>query len=133
MVVLQGLVAFVQLSVARQALLPIIPFAGAVLLMGLYILFFLTLTLMLGVVFDSRGAAMGIPLALIVGYTFLNKLGNVVFLPYQLIYPTGNDPALAMMLVNQQPLPTIVPIVATIVWIVLFVVVALWRFERIEF
>ncbi len=134
MVVLQGAAAFVQISAAKQALLPVIPFAGAVLLMGLYIVFFLTLTLMLGVLFDNRGAAIGIPLALNFGFQFLAGLGLAQFLPYWLIAPAGgSDASLAVMLANQQPLPTILPIVSTIVWIVLFVVVALWRFERIEF
>jgi len=134
MVVLQGVVAFIQISAAKQALLPIVPFAGGVLLMGLYILFFLTLTMMLGVVLERRGTVIGIPLALILGYQLLTSFGSIQILPYQLIYATGpSDPALAMTLVNQQPLPTILPIVATLVWIVLFVVVALWRFERIEF
>ncbi len=134
MVALQGAVAFIQISAAKQALLPILPFAAGLLLMGLYILFFLTLTLMLSVVFDSRGAILGIPLLLNLGYQFLTSLGFVDILPYRLIFPTGQgDQALATMLINQQPLPTILPIVATVAWIVLFVVVALWRIERIEF
>ena len=134
MVALQGLVAYIQISAAKQALLPVLPFIGAVLLMGLYILFFLTLTLMLGVIFDSRGAVIGIPLLLNLGYQFFVGFGLVEILPYRLIYPTSlNDPALAFLLADQQPLPTIMPIISTIVWIALFVAVALWRFERTEF
>ncbi len=134
MVVLQGLVAFIQLSVVRQALWPVIPFAGGVFLMGLYILFFLTLTMMLSVVVDNRGAAIGIPLALNLGFQFFTGLGVVEFLPYRLIYPISDaDPALASMVANQQALPTIMPIVTTIAWILLFIGVALWRMERIEF
>jgi hypothetical protein len=115
---------------------PPVPFLAALSLVFLNLLFYLALTLMLGTLLSGRGLVIGIPLAILFGYQFLLApapwLADIM--PWVLTQPTGpNSPSLAIVLALQQPLPTILPIAATIVWIVLFVVVALWRFERIEF
>ena len=45
----------------------------------------------------------------------------------------GRNAALAAYLVAGQPLPTVMPIIATAAWCVLFVLVGMWRFRREEF
>ncbi len=42
-------------------------------------------------------------------------------------------PSLALTLVQGQPLPTVVPIIATVAWCLLFIGIAVWRFTREEF
>jgi hypothetical protein len=41
--------------------------------------------------------------------------------------------SLAMALVIGQPLPSVTPIIATVLWCVVFTAVAVWRFNRDEF
>jgi len=45
----------------------------------------------------------------------------------------GTKPALAVALMNGQPLPTIYPLIATVLWSILFIAIALWGFSREEF
>jgi len=56
-------------------------------------------------------------------------------MPWNLLLPFGygaNGP-LAGYLMLGVPLPTVAPIIATAVWCVLFVGVAIWRFRQEEF
>jgi hypothetical protein len=58
----------------------------------------------------------------------------VQFMPWMITIPVGQSPAtLAMLAMQGQPLPTIMPIPATAIWVVIFVGIALWRFGREEF
>ncbi len=60
-------------------------------------------------------------------------------MPWHLLLPLnvpgkeGAQMSLASELLNSQPLPTLGPILFTIIWIIGFTVVALWRFQREEF
>ena len=104
-------------------------------------LFYLTLALMLATLFNGRGPVLGI--SLLVAWS-----GPMVFmadliekyapwldmvLPWRLLMPVGEDAPLAGYLVMGQRLPTVTPIIATALWWVLFVVVAIWRLRREEF
>jgi ABC-2 type transport system permease protein len=101
---------------------------------SLLVLFYLTLTIMLGTFFNARGAVLGIAL----GFMFAgNILPNVlpdaaVFFPWIL-----SEVALVLALGPSapQPLPptAVVPVIATSLWIVVFVVLSIWRFGREEF
>ncbi len=136
MIVLQGAIAYL-LVLARLGSAPLlVPFASGIALLGLNLLFYLSLTLMLGTLFDGRGPVLGIPLAILFGAQILSGLAPwlVQFMPWVITMPVGQGPAmLAMLAMQGQPLPMITPIVATAIWIVIFVGVALWRFGREEF
>ena len=54
-------------------------------------------------------------------------------LPWGLLMPLGKNLSLAAYLVMGRSLPTVIPIVATALWCVLFTGVAIWRFRREEF
>jgi hypothetical protein len=54
-------------------------------------------------------------------------------MPWTLTFPTGNVTPLVMYVVNGQPLPTIVPIVASVLWCGAFIAAAIWRTSREEF
>ncbi len=104
-------------------------------LITLLLMFYLSLTLMLGTLFRSRGPVIGIPMVLVFG----NQLAGLLpwlkmVMPWNLVMDLGPDqPALAVMLVQGQALPTVTPIIGTAVLTVVFIAVALWRFEREEF
>ncbi len=136
MVILQGAVAYLQIWLATGTAYPIIAFAEAMGLVYLSLLFYFTLTLMLGVLSNSRGLAVGVPLFILFGYQFLGLLGPwiVQIMPWNLTTPLSTSPtSLAMALVLEQPLPTSLPLVSTILWCMLFTAIALWRFKREEF
>jgi hypothetical protein len=64
---------------------------------------------------------------------FSNTPGLLLaIMPWRLVMPSGQGP-LAGYLALGAPLPTLTPIIATILWCLLFTGVAVWRFRREEF
>jgi ABC-2 type transport system permease protein len=134
MVILQGVVFYIQFTAKGIGGLNPAGFVAAMGLVLLNLLFYLTLSLMLGAFFRQRGAVVGIPLAFCMSSQFLVGLvpGLVPFTPWPLLLEFSG-PTLARLLAQGQPLPTLVPIIATALWCILFTVVGLWRFGREEF
>jgi ABC-2 type transport system permease protein len=134
-IVLQGLLAYLLISARVGSALPVGDFVAAMNLLGLHLLFYLSLTLMLGALFDGRGAVLGIPLGLLLGaQLFLMAAPWLAeIMPWVLVIPPNGPDSLATLAMRGQPLPTITPIIATAAWVVIFVVVAMWRFGREEF
>lgn len=130
MVLFQAAVAYLLISVQRGSPLPALPFLAGLGPLTLSLLFYLTLTLMLGALFNGRGAVVGLPLILILLpdlFLMLAPWLNAV-MPWPL---ADISAALAM----QAALPagaTLAPILATGAWCVVFVAVAIWRFQREE-
>jgi len=57
----------------------------------------------------------------------------VAYTPWPLIFPNEWGLGLAMLPMLGTPLATITPVLATIAWIVVFIAVAIWRYQREEF
>ena len=133
LVALQGALAYLQLAL-KGSTPALLPFIGGMALVALNALFYLALTLMLGVLFDGRGPVIGIAMLLIFGYQFI--LGIAPWLaevtPYGLVVQ-AQTPPLAVQLAEGQPLTSVTPILATALWIILFTAVAIWRFRKQEF
>jgi hypothetical protein len=99
--------------------------------------FFLALTLMLGTFFDSRGPVIGIPLGIL--FMQQNLIGFLpalrYVLPWNLVVPIGNTNPLAISFLLKTPLPQdqLITLAVIVVESILFVLIALWRFNREEF
>ena len=107
------------------------PFMAGVALVALSQLFYLSLTLMLGTFYNSRGPIAGI------GITFI-MVGLMLkgFIPFPIMIVTPWIlPDLSSAIALSMPLPSVwfVPIVAVSISIVVMTAVALWRFNREEF
>lgn len=117
--------------------LPIGPFVGALGLIWLHLLFYLTLTLMLGTLSEGRGAVIGLPLLILFGFQMilpvLPALGTIM--PWVLItgVPNVSGAGFVVDVLSGQALHTLTPIIATAAWCVVFIIVAVWRFKREEF
>jgi ABC-2 type transport system permease protein len=134
MTVLVGAAAYLQIWLTTGVTPAVLPFAGMLGLVFLNQLFYLTLTLMIGAFSLGRGAAIGIPLVIVFGYQIFLRIlpGLIEIMPWNLV-ATLNRPALALTLAQGQPLPSIYPILFSLVWCALFIAIALWRFQREEF
>ncbi len=135
MILIQGGAAYLQIWLSTGKALPIVPFTGALGLAFLNLSFYLALTIMLGTLFNGRGAVIGIPLALVFGYQLLGKLGEwaMAIMPWSLTVSQGSTrPSLALALIQGVSLPTLTPLFATIFWCLSFTTIALWRFNREE-
>jgi ABC-2 type transport system permease protein len=106
-------------------------FLAGVAVVALSQLFYLTLTLMLGTFFSSRGPIAGIGIALIMIGLMLKG-----FIPLQImIFTPWPLPDLSSAIALGMPLPSVwfVPLLVTGIWIVVMTIVALLRFRREEF
>jgi ABC-2 type transport system permease protein len=126
--------AIILIIVIRQLIpvpLAMAPFLIGLGLMALGQLFYLTLTLMLGTFFSSRGPVAGIGIAFIMTGLMLDS-----FIPFQVLIVTPwplADIAGGLTLGTDLPSVWPVPIIATSIWIVVMTALALWRFGREEF
>jgi ABC-2 type transport system permease protein len=107
------------------------PFAIGLAVMGLNVLFFVTLTLGLGCFFKGRGPIAGIGITLIlVGQFFKGMLPEVIVLatPWLL-----GEVAASFAMQQQPEFDRVVPLVAVAIEIIVLGSLALWRFKREEF
>jgi ABC-2 type transport system permease protein len=136
MVVIPGLVAYFIFFIRMQVPLDPLRFLAAIGIIFLNQLFYLTLTLMLGSLFNSRGPVIGIGLAFLFLQQYLVGLSPVLryVLPWTLVVPLNNETvAIVPSLLSGQSIYSFVPLVAVALECLLFVLVAVWRFNREEF
>ncbi len=121
-------IAFFEVRFLGQAL-PEGPYVALVASMMANTLFYLSLTLMLGTLFQGRSGVLGISLGVLLGGSLLAGL----LPPLQAVTPYGLS-ALGMGLFGFQPVPAygLLPIFATVAWSIIFVTVAIVRFQREE-
>lgn len=108
----------------------------AVPVLGINLIFFQSMTLMLGTLFNQRGPVIGIALAFLFAQQhiigFFPALRHI--LPFTLVLPLNSaENAIAPALILGQQPTSWLPLAGTIGWIVLFTAVAIWRFNREEF
>jgi ABC-2 type transport system permease protein len=133
-VIIPGVIAFGMITAAGGSI-AITNFSAALGLVWLSTLFYLTLTLMLGTLFEGRGAVIAIPIAFVFGYQIFLSLAPWLadITPWGFLFGAGSSvPQVARVALGQAGLPTM-PVIATIGWCVLFTIIALWRFGREEF
>jgi ABC-2 type transport system permease protein len=134
-ILVQGLVAYVQLSLSDGSPLPLAPYLSILALLSLYLFFYLSLTLMLGTIFGSRGPVLGIAIAVAIGSML--SIGNVFasFLPWIVVVLPEAIPGILTFLVQGEPLPDVwpIPIILMSLYSLLFIALAIWRFKREEF
>ena len=124
-----GLILLGEIFLATHQVVPLAPFlAGAgVILLALF--YYVSLVILLGVLFESRGPVLGIAFGVLWGGMILRN-----FIP-QILYvlPLGME-GVAMGVVQGIPLPAIYvsELISTAVLSILFTLVALWRFQKIE-
>lgn len=127
MVVLPSVLAYVQFMLASDSV-SVPRFLGGMGLLALHTLFYVALTLLLGVLSDNRGVVLGASLGILLGGTLLRSVW-----PLSLILPwVLPDMAASVFLGNPLPVQMLVPILMTFVWTVFFILMGVWRFNRQE-
>lgn len=124
-----SLVFYGLLTVVSTLPPPPLLFAGGLAILALGLLFYLALSLLLGTVFESRGALAGTVFGFMVaGFMIANYAPWLTAAFPWLFFQSGFN------LVAQQQIPpyNLISIPATALWTVLFVLLALRRFERAE-
>jgi ABC-2 type transport system permease protein len=137
MILAQGLIAYL-ISTSMLGFSPSVPgFLAALAVHFVNILFYLTLTLMLGTFFEHTGPVIGISIAFLfvqnISMSFFPAL--VRYVPWTLAIPANDaaNPSIAMNLMAGIPVPSFMPLYVALIAIALFVGLALWIFQRQEF
>lgn len=131
MIAIPGAVVLAQ-SLAAGLDISVPGFALGAAVAALNLLFYLTLTLMLGTLFDSAGPVIAIPLAFAFGQQLLGAT-VAQFLPWALVVPVGeSDVSVSGALISGVPIPSAVPLLVTAVACGAFVAVAFARWARTE-
>jgi ABC-2 type transport system permease protein len=136
MVVVQGCIAYLIIFFEAGKALPLLPYVGALGVLFLSLLFWLALTIMLSAFSNSRGMAIGVSLLLILGFElFVMAVPWMAdYMPWSLTTVVSvTRPAIAVSLVLGQPIPTLMPLIATVVGCLVFPIVTIWRFQKEEF
>ncbi|MFO7540951.1 MAG: ABC transporter permease subunit [Chloroflexota bacterium] len=97
-------------------------------IVALHLFFYITLTLMLGVLLSSRAPLLGIAIASLVGGSMIPVVEIVQFTPWIL----GELVVLPLLGVPPPPM-AITMLVSTAVWSLIFIGIAIWQFNRHEF
>jgi len=101
---------------------------------SLNLMFYLTLTLMLGTLFDSAGPVIAIPLAFAFGQQLIVGIPGVgAVLPWALVVAVdGSDVSVTSAIITGEPIPAQGAIVVTLVACAIFTFVAFWKWQRTE-
>ena len=132
LVLMQGLAFELVLMAFGVRAVPVLNLLGGLALQGLHLLFWITLSLMLGAFFNGRGPVVGIPLVLL---SFQDLIGALTakYVPWiTLIFPK-RLPELAAQVANGEPVYSWIPLMVMTACMILFSLAAIWRFRREEF
>ncbi len=124
-----GIIAYFEIWLASGQPTPVLPYLAGIGITALALLFYLALTIVLGVLFDARGPVVGISLALLFLGSILAQLVQMA----ALVLPVAMQ-SFATMAASGKAIPTVglIEILTTALWILVFVVVAVWKFENLE-
>jgi hypothetical protein len=124
------LITLIQTYLTTHQLVPLLPFLAGAGVVTLALIFYLSLVILLGVLFESRGPILAIAFGIMIGGLFI--ISSFPQIGY--VLPLSLD-KIALMVALEQPLtPMMVSqVISTGVLSIVFTLVALWRFQHKEF
>lgn len=131
MIALPALAAYGLLSLRSGSPYPPAPFLAGLGIMTVHTLFYLTLTVMLGTLFGSRPPILGISLGVLLGGSLLASFLK----PSVYITPWIMSKTAALAASGQTMPPELMwpPLLFSALWCLIFVLIALAKFEKTEF
>lgn len=136
-VVVPGVLVYVTLGIISElGWLPPLYFLAGMAVIALSTFFWLTLTLMAGTFFESIGAVIAVPLVVFFAMWFLPSVLTflIQFSPVILFVGPGDAyPAVSVSLMKGQAPFSWIPVITTVILSIVFIAVAIWRFDRQEF
>jgi ABC-2 type transport system permease protein len=136
-VLLPGLLVYVTLgAISELGWLPPLDFLAGMGAIALSIFFWLTLTLMAGTFFDSTGGVIAIPMVVFFAGWFLpSLLSFLIYVSPVILFVGPGDvyPAVSVSLMTGQAPFSWMPVIATAIFSIVFIAVAIWRFNQQEF
>lgn len=139
-VIIPGIGAYLIFTLLKGEDLQLLNFIGGMGVLCLFAFYWMSLTLMLGAFFSSRGPVIGISLALILGQQFIQAIAAnispalVNYLPYELAIPLGGGSATSIVghvILGTTP-ASWAPVYSSVIAIAIFVGLGIWRFRKEE-
>jgi len=139
-IIVPGVVAYLLINGFAKFNMPLENLIAGIGVLWLFASYWFALTFMLGFFFKSRGPVIGIPIFLIFGGQIFQQLAMGLsptfsnLLPYRLIMPINDDIAFALFgkLLLGQPITSWLPVFSSIVTIIIFILISIWRFRQEE-
>jgi ABC-2 type transport system permease protein len=134
MILAQGVIAYLITGLVLDSWLPPVGFAAAMGVCFVNVLFYMTLTLMCGTIFDHPAPVIGIPMAVLFVQNFIGNSAPKLaqYLPWSLVVPLGAGRSPAMALATGEPVGSLTTLYTTLLLSLLWVVIALVVFRRQE-
>ncbi len=135
-VLLPGLIAYITLSVfGTEGWLSPLNFLAGVAVLAVSAFFWLTLTLMSGTFFDSVAGVIAVPMVTFFAMWFLPMYITPLIHVSQVILfvGPGDDLSVSLSLFNGEAPFSWIPLISSILFSIVFIAVAIWRFNRQEF
>jgi ABC-2 type transport system permease protein len=137
-VIVPGVILYITLGLFSDlGWLSPLGFAAALLMVSLHTFYWITFVLMMGTLFESSSAVIAVPMALF--FIFWMGTGLVPALIYisPLLLTFSPAPeqmnSLAGSFMTGEPVFSWLPLISTVVSCIVFIAVAIWRFNRQEF
>jgi ABC-2 type transport system permease protein len=137
-VIVPGVILYITLGLFSDiGWLSPLGFIAALLMVSLHAFYWIALVLMMGTLVESSGVVIGVPMALF--FFFWMGTGMVPALIYisPLLLTFSPAPeqmnALSVSFMTGAPVFSWLPLISTIVFCIIFITVAIWRFNRQEF
>ena len=132
LVLLQGAVYELVLMAYGMEIVPVLDLVKGLAFHGFHLLFWITLSLMLGTFFKARGAVIGIPVLLLAFQDLIADFGRRYLSGIELWLPKRIE-EIATQVTLRGPISSTVPLFTIGLLMVIFTVIAFWRFKREEF
>lgn len=131
-VLLQGAVGLVLINQFGEGTIQSVSFLVSLTVHGLHLLFWISLTLMLGAFVEKRAVLLGSSIGFLLFQGLIGTTLGRIHPIFQEILP-GVLQRTALEVALGSSLTGYLPVLATITWVILFIGLAVWRFNNVEF
>ena len=136
-VLVPGVIVYVTLgAISELGWLPPLDFLAGLGAIALSTFFWLTLTLMAGTFFDSTGGVIAVPMVVFFAMWFVpSVLTFLIHVSPVILFVGPGDvyPAVSVSLMSGEAPFSWIPVIATAIFSIVFIAVAIWRFNQQEF
>jgi len=136
-VIVPGVVLYITLGLFSDlGWLSLLGFFAALLMIALNMFYWITLVLMMGTLSDSSSVVLAIPITLFFAFAYgPGLIPPLIYIsPLMLAFNlNGQIQPLTISFISSEPVFSWLPLISTVVCSVVFIAVAIWRFNRQQF
>jgi ABC-2 type transport system permease protein len=136
-VIVPGVILYITLgSFSEVGWLSPFGFIAALLIVSLHTFYWIALVLMMGTLFESSSGVIAVPMALFFIFWFgMGMIPGLIYISPLLLVSSPDEQinSLSVSFMTGEPVVSWLPLISTVVFCVIFIAVAIWRFNHQEF